>query len=75
VPAAKAKTVLDPTGAGDAYRAGLLYGLTEGQDMEIACRIGAVCAAYCVEQHGTQEHNFDLDTCKERYGQAFGSTW
>lgn len=75
VPSAPAKSVLDPTGAGDAYRAGLLYGLTEGMDMETSCRIGAVCAAYCVEQHGTQEHSFDLAACKERYGKAFGSTW
>lgn len=75
VPAAPVQKVLDPTGAGDSFRAGLLYGLAEKLDMETSCRIGAVCAAYCVEQHGTQEHTLTLDACKERYGRSFGTTW
>ena len=48
--------VLDPTGAGDAYRAGLLKGLALGLDWPEAARMGAVLASFCVEQQGTQEH-------------------
>ena len=51
-----ASQVLDPTGAGDAYRAGLLKGLALGLDWPEAARMGAVLASFCVEQQGTQEH-------------------
>ncbi|MBM4420807.1 MAG: carbohydrate kinase family protein [Chloroflexi bacterium] len=56
VPAAKPKRVLDPTGAGDAYRAGLLRGLLRGESVETWGRVAALSAAYAVEQRGTQEH-------------------
>jgi adenosine kinase len=58
VPASKARKVADPTGAGDAFRAGLLKGLALGRDLPGAARLGSTCAAYCVEQTGTQEHAF-----------------
>ena len=51
-----ASQVLDPTGAGDAYRAGLLKGLALGLGWPEAARMGAVLASFCVEQQGTQEH-------------------
>ncbi len=75
IQAVPADVVCDPTGAGDAYRAGLLYGLTEGEDMATAARIGSVCAAACVAQHGTQEHDLSLPIVKDRYGVYYGSTW
>ena len=67
VPAATAREVLDPTGAGDAYRAGLLKGLVSGRDIEIAARIGAVAATYAIEKYGTQEHHFTVDEFNSRY--------
>ena len=72
VPAAKAGEVADPTGAGDAYRAGLLKGLVTGKDIESAAKIGAVTATYAIEKYGTQEHHFTLDEFKERYKANFG---
>jgi adenosine kinase len=56
--AARASQVMDPTGAGDAYRAGVIKGLVLRRSMLDAARIGAVCASYAVEHHGTQEHRF-----------------
>ncbi|GAB6039083.1 carbohydrate kinase family protein [Fundidesulfovibrio butyratiphilus] len=72
IPAAKADDVKDPTGAGDAYRAGLLKGLAEGRPLPTAARMGAVAAAYCVEQHGTQEHTFTREEFQARYEKNFG---
>ncbi len=72
IPAARAEAVVDPTGAGDAYRAGLLKGLVTGKDIETAARIGAVAATYVVEQYGTQEHHFTCEAFGERYKKNFG---
>lgn len=72
VPAAKVGEVADPTGAGDAYRAGLLKGLVTGKDLESAAKIGAVTATYAIEKYGTQEHHFTLDEFQERYVANFG---
>jgi adenosine kinase len=71
IPAAKAGEVLDPTGAGDAYRAGLLKGLVAGKDIETAAKIGAVAATYAIEKYGTQEHHFSYAEFRERYGANF----
>jgi adenosine kinase len=72
VPAARANNVVDPTGAGDAYRAGFLKGIVTGRDMETAAKIGAVTAAYAVEKYGTQEHSFSYREFEERYRDNFG---
>ena len=48
--------IVDPTGAGDAYRSGLLAGLLRGFPLEQCCRLGATAASYPIEYHGTQEH-------------------
>ncbi len=72
VPAAKAHAVVDPTGAGDAYRAGLLKGIVAGNDLETSARLGAVAAAYAVEKYGTQEHRFTEEEFRERYRCNFG---
>ncbi len=73
VPAARAERTLDPTGAGDAWRAGLLRGLAQGKALDEAARLGAVCAAYAVECRGTQEHRFSQDEFAARYRENFGS--
>lgn len=72
VGAAKAARVADPTGAGDAFRAGLLKGLVSGQDVVAAARLGATCASFCVEHYGTQEHTFTMDEFNARHKAAFG---
>ena len=69
---AKPERVADPTGAGDAYRSGLLKGLTQGLDAVQAAKIGATCASFCVEHQGTQEHTFDQATFALRHQAAFG---
>ncbi|WFS61050.1 carbohydrate kinase family protein [Pseudodesulfovibrio thermohalotolerans] len=67
-----ASEVLDPTGAGDAYRAGLLKGLSLGKTVAEAAKLGATCATYAVEFKGTQEHSFSLKEFTERYESVFG---
>lgn len=69
---AKGSTVADPTGAGDAYRAGLLKGLLKGMNMKKAAQMGAVAASYAVEKYGTQEHYFTYSEFLERYRENFG---
>ena len=71
VKAASVGTVLDPTGAGDAYRSGLLYGLDEGLSLVEAAQIGSTCAAYCIENYGTQEHSFTLAEFWKRHKASF----
>lgn len=72
IPAAPAARVVDPTGAGDAYRAGLIKGLVVGKSLLDAARVGAVSASYAVECHGTQEHTFSDEDFWARYEQSFG---
>ena len=72
VPAAKIRGVADPTGAGDSYRAGFCVGLMRGLDLATCARLGTVAAAYAIEQHGTQQHSFTLETFAERYRANFG---
>jgi adenosine kinase len=73
VPAVPARQVLDPTGAGDAYRAGLLKGLAQGCDWSDAARMGAVLASFSVEQQGTQEHRLEIQEFWNRYAETFGA--
>jgi len=72
VPAVPAKRLLDPTGCGDAYRAGLLHGLMNDMDWETTGRIASLMGAIKIEQHGTQNHNFTRDAFDARFQEAFG---
>ncbi|MBM3302116.1 MAG: carbohydrate kinase family protein, partial [Deltaproteobacteria bacterium] len=72
VPAVKASKVLDPTGAGDAFRAGLIKGLVMGKPLMEAARMGAVCASFGVECQGTQCHRFTEEEFWARYQANFG---
>jgi adenosine kinase len=65
--ATRVEKVSDPTGAGDAYRAGLLRGLLLSDDIQIAGEIASVVAAYAIEQHGTQEHSFTPEAFVDRF--------
>jgi adenosine kinase len=73
VPAVPAEAVVDPTGAGDAYIAGLLAGLRRGLDLEGAGRMAALAATYAVEQHGPQAHRFTVAEYRARHRQVFGA--
>ncbi len=72
VPSIRVERVVDPTGAGDAYRAGLLKGIVAGKDIQTAARLGSIAAAYAIEKYGTQEHHFLYDDFLERYRSNFG---
>ncbi len=73
IPAVPARQIKDPTGAGDAYRAGLLKGLTLKLPWGKAARLGAVLASFAVEQAGTQEHRLSLAEFRERFQENFGA--
>lgn len=64
--AIKAKQVCDPTGAGDAYRAGLIKRLIEGKDIKECAITGSACASFAVENYGTQEYSFTMAEFEER---------
>ena len=66
IPVVKPRTVEDPTGAGDAYRGGLISGLVRGKDIEQSARLGSVCASFAVECYGTQEYRFSPEEFEER---------
>lgn len=63
--------MVDPTGAGDAYRAGLLKGLSIGLSLEDTARVAACAASFAIEHHGTQEHTYTHDQFCERYKHYF----
>jgi adenosine kinase len=67
IPAAKPKKIKDPTGAGDAYRAGFLKGLIAGLSLDKIGRLASVVAVYAVETYGTQNHKFTWQDIQNRY--------
>lgn len=73
IPAARPHAVLDPTGCGDAYRAGLIYGLLEGLDWPETGRIASLMGAIKIETAGTQNHGFTMAAFRERYRENFAS--
>jgi adenosine kinase len=73
VPAVKVGNVVDPTGAGDAFRAGFLYGYVRDWSLEKCAQWGGVAAMYAIEKHGTQEHHFTMKEFEVKYTQTFSS--
>jgi adenosine kinase len=71
IPAAAVSAMNDPTGCGDAFRAGLLYGLMNDLDWHTIGRIAALMGAIKIEHHGTQNHSFSVDEFRERYRVSF----
>lgn len=67
----KPKTIIDPTGAGDAYIAGFIVGYTLQLPLQICGQLGATAAVYAIEQYGTQNHTFTRDEFNDRYKKAF----
>ena len=73
IPAVKPAAIHDPTGCGDAYRAGLLYGLLNDLDWPTTGRIASLIGSIKIASHGTQNHRFTLDEFKSMYEQAFSA--
>jgi len=74
IPAAKPAAIQDPTGCGDAYRAGLLFGLMNGLGWESTGRLAALLGAIKVAHKGTQNHRFTRSSIKADYSSQFGQT-
>ncbi len=72
IPAVPAAAVVDPTGCGDAYRAGLVFGLLRGIDWETTGRIASLMGAIKIATAGTQHHDFTLDEFRNRFHETFG---
>ncbi len=74
IPAANAMRVVDPTGCGDAYRAGLIYGLMNEMDLSTTGRIASLMGALKIEHLGPQNQRFDFEEFAEQFRQQFGYT-
>jgi adenosine kinase len=72
IPTAKPNEVVDPTGCGDAYRAGIIHGLLHGLDWETTGRIASLIGAIKIETRGTQNHSFTASEFEQRYQASFG---
>lgn len=72
IPAVVVATEIDPTGCGDAYRAGLLYGIANRLDWPTTGRIASLMGAIKIEHRGTQNHSFEPEEFDTRYREAFG---
>jgi adenosine kinase len=73
VPCVKPESVVDPTGCGDAYRAGLLYGIAAGFDWPLAGRLASLLGAIKIAQRGGQNHRFTRDEIAQRFKESFGA--
>jgi adenosine kinase len=71
---AKPKSILDPTGAGDAFRSGFIYGYVRNWDLKICGQMGSLAAVYAVETYGTQEHHFTKKEFAKRYYKNYNQT-
>jgi adenosine kinase len=74
IPAATPEAVVDPTGCGDAYRAGLIFGLMNGLDWEATGRVASLMGSIKIAAAGTQLHGFTMQEFRDRYRAAFGRT-
>jgi len=74
IPAVKPERVVDPTGCGDAYRAGLLYGIAADMDWPTTGRLASLVGSIKIAQRGAQNHQFSRDEISQRFREAFGRT-
>jgi adenosine kinase len=75
IPAVASETVVDPTGCGDAYRAGFLLGLRRDLPLETCARLGSLMGSLMVEKEGTQSLTLDLDAFRARFEREFGASF
>ncbi len=71
LPTVRPRQIVEPTGAGDAFRAGLMRGMQLELPWFVAGRMGALCATYVLEHMGTQRHHFTREEFVTRYRQHF----
>jgi adenosine kinase len=74
IPSVKPAAILDPTGCGDAFRAGLLYGITNGMDWAVTGRLASLLGSIKIAQRGGQNHTFTRDTIAVQYQTNFGAS-
>ena len=74
IPCARPHAVVDPTGCGDAYRAGLIHGLLRGLDWETTGRVASLLGSYKIESRGPQNHQFTRAEFDRRYVDNFGAS-
>jgi len=74
IPAVKPEQIMDPTGCGDAYRAGLLYGIAGDMDWPTTGRLASLVGSIKIAQRGAQNHQFSRDEISQRFREAFGRT-
>jgi adenosine kinase len=73
IPCVKADAVVDPTGCGDAFRAGLLYGIAAGLDWALTGRLASLLGSIKIAKRGGQNHQFTRDEVAVRFQEAFGT--
>jgi adenosine kinase len=73
IPCVKPDELVDPTGCGDAYRAGLLYGIAAGLDWPVTGRLASLLGAIKIARRGGQNHHFTFEEIAQRYRENFGS--
>ncbi|BBL33806.1 adenosine kinase [Nitrosomonas stercoris] len=73
IPPVRPEKIVDPTGCGDAYRAGLLYGIAQGMDWQETGQLASLMGTLKIAYRGGQNHRYDRDEIGQRYFEAFGS--
>jgi adenosine kinase len=74
IPAVPPRRLADPTGVGDAYRAGVIKGMLHGASWQATGRMAALAATYALEEHGTQNHQYSRQEFATRYRETFGDS-
>ncbi|MGH8727499.1 MAG: carbohydrate kinase family protein [Burkholderiales bacterium] len=72
IPSVTPEKVVDPTGCGDAYRAGLLYGMSEGMDWQLCGKLASLLGALKIAERGAQNHSFTKDEVDVKFRERFG---
>ncbi len=74
IPAVEPRRLADPTGVGDAYRAGVIKGMIHGASWQTTGRMAALAATYALEEHGTQNHDYSRQDFLTRFRETFGES-
>jgi adenosine kinase len=75
IPVVPASTIVDPTGCGDAFRAGLLYGIAHGWSLEKACKLGSLIGSIKISERGGQNHSFSESDVRARFANVWREQW
>ena len=75
VPVVPAATLVDPTGCGDAFRAGLLYGIVHQWSVEKACKLGSLLGSIKISERGGQNHQVSIEALRERFVATWNEAW